>query len=306
MRLPTVVIAAVVACGVPLVSQSPPEMRDLVDALPASTTRVDQFAMTADGKRAYFVNSSGEAWLYDRTRQTSARVAPGPLWDLNLSPSGTALAYTKGGDKRGEQYVWSIALDPSTGSASGAERRLSAHQGDVPSISPDGKFVAFARDDDTGVGQTIVVVPITGGNERVVTAVPSSAANIRWTPDGKTLFIGVNPPVACVPEWSCLPLNQDLRQPPGTIRRVAVLGGEATIVTTTRGAAPGLSPDGTTLMFLDAGTTRKWVVANADGTPRETFVLAQADTPIGWLQPATVVIVANTGNRMRTMSFGGK
>ena len=262
MKVLIVALAAVIASSAPFSSQTPPEMRDLVDALPSGTTRVDQLAITADRKRTYFVNSAGEAWLYDRESQKTGRVVVGPLWDLTLSPSGTSLAYTKAGDRRGDQYVWSIALDPATGLNSGAERRLSVHQGDVPSLSPDGTLVAFARDDDAGVGQTIVVVPINGGNERVVTSVPSSAANIRWTPDGKTLFVGVNAPVACVPEWSCLPLTPELRQPPGTIRRVPVSGGEATIVTTARGPSPGLSPDGTTLMYLDASTTRRWVVAN--------------------------------------------
>src|SRR6185295_7873822 len=188
-------------------------------------------------------------------------------------PAGDAIAYTKAGGGRGDQFVWVLALNPATGLARGDERQLSTHQGDVPSISPDGKLVAFARDDASGVGQSIVVAPLLGGQERVVVAaLPSSVANIRWTPDGKTLFFGVNPPVACVPEWSCLPLNQDLRQPPGTIRRVAATGGAVTTVLTARGLVPGLSPDGTTLLYFDPGPPRRWIVANADGTKRSTVL----------------------------------
>ena len=310
MRRVTVVLAALFACAFTLAAQSPsarPETRELADAFPGNQ-KVDQFALSADGQRTYFVNSSGEAWLFDRTRKTSTRLAPGPLWDLNLSPAGDALAYSKAGEHRGDQYVWVLPLNPSTGASSGAERRLSAQQGGVPSSSPDGKLVAFARDEATGVGQSVVVMPAAGGAERVVVpTIPSSLANIRWTPDGKTLYLGVNPPVACVPEWSCLPLNPDLRQPPGSIRRVAASGGEVTTIATARGVSPGLSPDGTTLMYQDpsaSGSTRRWIVANADGTRRDTVTLPPVQTPAGWLRGSTLLL-ASSGNlrRLRAMSL---
>jgi Tol biopolymer transport system component len=310
MRFASAVLTASVVCGLSLAAQSPaqrPEMRELTDAFPGNP-KVDQFALSADGQRTYFVNSAGEAWLFDRTRKTSARLTAGPLWDLNVSPAGDALAYTKGGDRRGDQFVWVLPLDPATGAASGAERKLSAQQASLPSISPDGKLIAFVRDDATGVGQSVVVAPTAGGTERVVAAaIPSSLANIRWTPDGKTLYLGVNPPVACVPEWSCLPLKADLRQPPGTIRRVAIAGGEVTTIATARGLSPGLSPDGTTLMYQDpsaTGSTRRWVVANADGSKRDTVTLPPTQSPAGWLQGSTVVL-SSSGNlrRLRTMSL---
>jgi len=315
VRFATIAVAAALAAGfgpsaqTPPPATAPPPTVELADAFPAGAN-VDQFVLSADGQRTYFANKTGEVWLFDRAHKTSARVAAGPLWDLNLSPAGDALAYTKAGPARGDDLVWVVALDPSTGLVRGAERQLSQRHGDVPSISPDGKLVAFARDDETGAGQSLVVMPIAGGAERVVVpAVPSSLANVRWTPDGKTLYFGVNPPVACVPEWSCLPLKQELRQPNGKIRRVSVAGGEATDIASTRGPLPGLSPDGTTLMFLDAttmGSTRRWVVANPDGTRRSTFVLPAGQTLIGWLNGSTA-IVTSSGNvrRMRTMPIAG-
>src|SRR5215831_19204070 len=194
MKSVTVVLAASMTCGLLLAAQGPaprPETRELANAFPGNP-KVDQFVLSADGQRTYFVNSAGEAWLFDRTGKTSTRLTTGPLWDLNLSPTGDALAYSKPGDHRGDQQVWVLPLNPASGAASGAERRLSAQQSGVPSISPDGKLVAFARDDATGVGQTVIVAPIAGGSERVVAAsIPSSLANIRWTPDGKTLYLGV-------------------------------------------------------------------------------------------------------------------
>jgi hypothetical protein len=309
MRFATVVLAVSIACVLSLAAQSPagrPEAHELADALPG-TPRVDQFVLTADRDRTYFVNSAGEAWLFDHTHKTSARLAAGPVWDLNLSPTGDALAYTRAGDQRGDQFVWMLPLNRATGIASGGERRVSPQQGSVPSISPDGKFVAFARDEATGAGQSVVVAPAAGGAERVVArAIPSSLANIRWTPDRKTLYLGVNPPVACVPEWSCLPLNPDLRQPPGTIRRVAVSGGDVTTVTTARGVSPGLSPDGTTLMYLDASSTsssRRYVVANADGTRRDTITLPPSQTPAGWLRGSTLLISDSAPPAVLTMDL---
>src|SRR5262249_6412052 len=117
-------------------------------------------------------------------------------------------------------------------------------------------------------------------------------------------YLGVNPPVACVPEWSCLPLAPDLRQPPGRIRKVSASGGAVTDVTTARGVSPGLSPDGTTLMYLDSGTARRWVVANADGTRRDTLVLAPNEAPVGWLNGSSLLL-ASSGNlrRLRAMSL---
>jgi len=311
MKVLTALVAASIVGGWALAAQSPAgapaasrETRELLDVLPAGT-KAGQFVLTADGQRTFFVNDAGEAWLYDRTKKTNARVAAGPLWDLSVSPKSDVLAYTKGGDRRGDQFVWSLALDPATGLARGSEQRLSTNQGDVPSISPDAKLVAFARDDPSGVGQSAVVVPTGGGAEKVVAAgVPSSVANIRWTPDGKTLYISVNSPVACQPEWSCLPLaTQDLRQPPGSIRRVSVSGGAVTIVAPARSPLPGLSPDGTTLMFLEAGAAsppgapRRWVVTGADGAPRDTVTLPATQSPIGWLSGSTVLISSTERNQ---------
>lgn len=309
------IIAASIASGSLLAAQTrpapatAPPTEQFPDPLPANVS-VDQFVLSGDGQRTYYVTKTGEAWLFDHVQKTTARLAAGPLWDLNVSPAGDALAYSKAGARRGETFVWVLALDPATGLARGAERQLSTSSGDVPSIAPDGKLIAFGRDDPSGVGQSLVVAPLAGGPERVVVGgVPSSLASIRWTPDGKAIYFGVNPPVACVPEWSCLPLKQELRQPAGKIRRVSVSGGDAADVTSARGLAPGLSPDGTTLMYLDPAASvsaRRWVVANADGTPRRTFTLAPGQTIVGWLRGSTALVTSG-GNvrRMRTMPLEG-
>ena len=53
-----------------------------------------------------------------------------------------------------------------------------------------------------------------------------------------------------------------------------------------------------------SGSTRRWVVANADGTKRDTVTLPPVQTPAGWLRGSTVLL-ASSGNlrRLRTMSL---
>jgi Tol biopolymer transport system component len=278
--------------------------------LPADAT-TELLVLTADGERTYFLNRAGEVWLFDRARQTSAYVVGGKPWDLTVSPARNALAYSRSGGNDTSHHVWVIPLDPRTGLAAGPERRLTTSPGDVPSMSPDGKWVAFARDDPTGVGQSIVVVPIEGGSERVVVAsLPSSVDHIRWAPDGASLYFGVNPPVACVPAFSCLAVPSPALENVATIQRVALTGGQVSVVATARSvvaavapsAWPGLSPDGTLVVYSDPAA-RLITVADTGGTPLGNFVLGPADTVAGWLSGSTLLIrSARTVRRIRSAS----
>ncbi|MBI4473774.1 MAG: PD40 domain-containing protein, partial [Acidobacteria bacterium] len=279
--------------GVLLRIQAGISTQELHDVFPAGT-KVEQFTMTSSVQRTYYTTTSGEVWLYDRGGKNATRIANGGVWDLSVSPLQDALAYTKSGETRQEQYVWILPLNPKTGLPSGSERRLSAHSGDVPSISPDGKLIAFARDDSTGVGQSIVVVPISGGTERVVaSALPSSIGNIRWTPDGKTLYFGVNPPVPFTCAESCLTVPGGNPQVPGTIRRVAVAGGSVEVVVTTGNPSPGLTPDGTMLVFADTAGNRQFVVADTNGQRLSTFTLAPTQALQGWSGPSTLLTLTS-------------
>jgi Tol biopolymer transport system component len=308
MKLPIAVLAAAFAVGLPVVArtlpaQAPDRVRADASALLPPDLNVNEFVVTADGKRTYLVTAVGELLLYRPDDKATTRLVAGPVWDLDVSPARNAVAYTKAGAERGDQHVWVQPLDPATGVVRGAERQLGTSSSDGPSISPDGKSVAFGRDDPSGVGQTLVVVPLDGGGERVVAPRgASSLSTIRWTPDGKTLYFGVNSPVACQPGWSCLPLAPDLRDPVGAIARVPTKGGTVVTVAPARATRPGLSPDGRTLLYLGtvARTTRDWVVANADGTARDSLTLPTAETPVTWLRGSVVLLLTvNPGNRAR-------
>jgi Tol biopolymer transport system component len=287
-------------------SQGRINTQELPNVLPADA-KVEQFALTNDEQRTYFTTPTGDIWLYDRGSRTSSRIVTGSIWDLAVSPMRDALVYTKSGPTRQEEYVWLLPLDAKTGLASGSERRVSPQTADVPSISPDGKWIAFARDDSIGVGQSVVVVPINGGDDRVVaSALPSSIGNIRWTPDGKTLYFGVNPPVPFTCAESCLSIPGGNPQVPGTIRRVSVTGGSVDVVATTGNPSPGLSPDGTKLVFGDTRNARQFVVADTSGRTIDMFTLASTQTQPGWLSNSTLLTLkSGTVRRLRTVSLAG-
>jgi len=294
-RLKVVEVAAAIGllALASLAGQSNPPASELIGVLPPDTG-AEHFVLTPDGQRTYYVNSSGEIWMFDRTSKTSGRIASGSPWDLAVAPTRDAIVYTKTGDKPNQHFAWASLLNPETGLPKGPDRRLSASRGDVPSISPDGKRVAFARDDATGVGQSIVVEPVAGGTEQVVVpSVPSSIDQIRWSPDGASLYFGVNPPVPCVPEWSCLPLpsSGDKNKTFATIRRVSVAGGPVTVVVSNaRSTLPGLSPDGTLIAYGDAGNQRRMSVTDANGKPVGGFNLSTNQTVADWLGTASLLI----------------
>ena len=271
--------------------------REVRNVVPAAAA-VEQFVMTPDSQRTYYRLSTGGVWMYDRNANATSQIIDAVVWDLALSTTKDALAYTKVGDTRREQHVWVVPLSAATGLPSGKERRVSTHAGDVPSISPDGKRIAFARDDETGVGQTVVVVPVAGGAERVIAATqPSGVSSIRWTPDGKTVYFGVNPPVPFTCAESCLTGARESR-PPATIRRVGSTGGAVETIATVGLPGPGLSPDGKFVVFGDTGAPRRLIVADADGRRLKTFTVATPQTPVGWTGSSTLLTFA-TGQARR-------
>ena len=277
--------------------------REVRNVVPAAAA-VEQFVMTPDSQRTYYRVSTGGVWMYDRNANATSRILDAVVWDLAISPTKDLLAYTKVGDTRREQHVWVIPLSAATGLPSGKERKVSTDAGDVPSISPDGKRIAYARDDQSGVGQTVVVVPVAGGSERVIAPTqPSGVSYIRWTPDGKTVYFGVNPPVPFTCAESCLTGARESR-PPSTIRRVGSTGGAVETIATVGLPGPGLSPDGKFIVFGDTGAPRRLIVTDADGRRLKTFTVANPQTPVGWTGSSTLLTLAmGQARRLRTVTL---
>jgi Tol biopolymer transport system component/DNA-binding winged helix-turn-helix (wHTH) protein len=112
-----------------------------------------------------------------------------PGWEVGvLSPDGTHLAFTwnaadPAAEDRGHLYVKAV------GAAS--PRRLSDGPEYVhsPAWSPDGRSIAFLRSAADPTFQDIVIVPVTGGSERVVGRTRSEWHGLDWSPDERFLAI---------------------------------------------------------------------------------------------------------------------
>ena len=78
-----------------------------------------------------------------------------------------------------EDDLWEVPL------AGGTSRRLTDALGQVsaPVASPDGKWVAFASNDEGA--DEVFVMPARGGAPRRLTFVGARSTPVGWTPDGE-------------------------------------------------------------------------------------------------------------------------
>jgi dipeptidyl aminopeptidase/acylaminoacyl peptidase len=117
--------------------------------------------------------------------------------EVAVSPAGDRIAFSRASET-GDDFIWSMPIDPVTGAASGPAQRVSLNAGDTPSFSPDGKLIAFCLYSQNG--NTLAVVPATGGPERrlarYTTKDNGNIFDIWWSDDAKSLFVrlGARPP----------------------------------------------------------------------------------------------------------------
>ena len=285
-----------------LTAQTPAQAR-FVNALPAGV-RSTQLVVSADTQHVYFTDSTRALWVYARATKAATRLADGGIWDLTIGAKDKLLAYRRVDDESSAQHIWVLPVDPRTGLAAGSERRVSAMEGDSPAISPDGNSIAFARDDSVGVGQGVVVVPLSGGRERTIVPVMRAAiGSIRWSADGRSVIYAANPPVPCIPDWSCLPYKNNAPSIFGSVHRVPVAGGASTtIVSRAATGWPGTSPDGSLIVYADTGFSGRLVVADSAGRTRTTITPPGRETIEGWLAPATLVL-SDRGDTRRVFAM---
>lgn len=119
------------------------------------------------------------------------------------------------------------------------------HGGELPSVSPDGRLIAYLSD-RTGTDE-IYVIAADGGTERQLTH--GGAGRPWWSPNGKSiLFAG---------------LGADS----GRVTAMALDGSARRLIATVPGRSPVLSPDGKLVAFLRGPwTATETVVAGVDGS----------------------------------------
>lgn len=112
--------------------------------------------------------------------------------DPHLSPDGSRVAFTRVvvDEKRTgyETSIWTVAT---TGKEAPVRMTNGKHDAG-PRWSPDERRIAFVRGgdkDDAGklLPPQIALLPLDGGEARIITDLPKGAANPVWSPDGKRI-----------------------------------------------------------------------------------------------------------------------
>jgi Tol biopolymer transport system component len=126
---------------------------------------------------------------YDLVSKSTVLLALGFDGQLSISPAGDRIAFPRISEER-EDVIWSMALDPATGRATGQAQRVSLSPGDTPSFSPDGQRIAFVL----YKSHELAVVPATGGPQQILASYdPEIIHRTSWSADGRWVFAEVWP-----------------------------------------------------------------------------------------------------------------
>ena len=165
---------------VPRTQAPQPKVRQI-----ATIPRVDVGAAERMPNGRVIIYNVGDSLMaYDLgTKRSTLITRDAPGNEFSISPTGDRIAWG-----HQTQLIWSMPLDAQTGTAAGPAQRVSLSQGDTPSLSPDGKLIAFAR--FTPNGNDLAVVPATGGAEQILAKYDRGIYTTSWSGDGKWIFVG--------------------------------------------------------------------------------------------------------------------
>ena len=247
-------------------------------------------------------SNSGAAARYGTEGATQITFDDGFTGDPSTTADGTTLVYASDrGSPDGDLNIWSHRLD------TGETRQLTAYSGDEdePSISPDGKLLAYRRGSDN----TLYLKALPDGEPREI---GKWIVAPRFSPDGTTLAYWSGHSSAPGQVW-LLPLSEG-----GTPRRIAGDFVDARF--------PVWSPDGRSLLFRGAKSAlpslqvnREWWIADRAGNSYTATGAAPKllksgvvphDTPVAWDGKHVIFSAANFDStnlwRLNLSSFFGR
>jgi serine/threonine protein kinase len=209
-----------------------------------SRPRLPAFALAAASTALLLMVALGAWFLRGRDTKPDQTFHPIPLttylgsqdWP-SFSPDGNQVAFSWDGEEQSNFDIYVKTIE------SGPPLRVtrSLMNNTNPAWSPDGRWIAFLR--GTGPGRSaVVLVPPTGGPERVVGEVASpgpSVQSLTWSPDSRWMVVFDQPAGQAGGLWLLSLDGRELR------RLTSVVGGSAPL-----DRSPALASDGTSLAFV--------------------------------------------------------
>jgi dipeptidyl aminopeptidase/acylaminoacyl peptidase len=186
LRFVPIVMGALALHAAVLASQRAPTLRTLASFSGDSVRSLD----TSPNGRFVVQSTASNLRMYDVATRQSWTLADGPVGGLNWSPRGDMIAYTRPGDDGSVRHVWVMPVDGKTGKARGPAQRVTVGQGQYPSFSLDGRFIAFSAH-DSGAAAHLSIVPVTGGPERVLAHFPGGFESIYWSANGGSIYLNL-------------------------------------------------------------------------------------------------------------------
>ena len=188
LRFVPMLISAVALHSAALAAQQAPIPKPFASINCAYNWCVDIPRTSPNGK--FVAHGGGTSLrLVDVASRKSWTLAEGDAYEISWSPRGDMLAYVRDAADGNNTHIWAIPVDASTGKARGPAQRVTVGFGEFPSISPDGRWIAFSAVDSgrSTRGTHLSIVPATGGPARVIAA-GRGTSEAFWSADGNSVY----------------------------------------------------------------------------------------------------------------------
>ena len=176
-----------------------PPAADSTRPRPASPIVVDRYAFKADGQ-GYLGNRRTHLFLFDVESKKIDQLTTGKFTESNpsWSPDGQWVAFVseRGADPDKENDTNIYIVEARVTAQPKQLTKFAGPDGGRPVWSPDGKTIAYLQGSEPkffAYGQNkLAVVPVEGGEERVLTAsLDRAVGSPTWTSDGSTLLVQI-------------------------------------------------------------------------------------------------------------------